>query len=129
VNPLLGICVQAEKEAVRKILEQGSSDFSFGDKVESNVHEAMVHTAASAQILHLAPSKLVAAERLSAKHSMELADARPKHLQGGSSIHLGLGDTVVTVQRMVRRVGVGPQNNVRADPLTDLVVKANFPLQ
>lgn len=113
---------------MRNFLEQGSSDFSFGDKVESNVHETW-HTAASAEILHLAPSKLVVAERLSAKHSMELADARPKHLQGGSSIHLGLGDTVVTVQRMVRRVGVGPQNNVRADPLTDVVVKANFPLQ
>lgn len=118
--------MQAEKEAARTFLEQGSYDFTFGDKVEAatNAHETMVQKASSAQILHLVPAKTAAAQRLAA-----IAAARPKHLQGGSFIHLGLGDNVVKVTRESRKISVVPQKNVRADPLTDVIVKVDYQLQ
>ena len=129
---------EAQKEAARKFLEQGSYNFAFGDSVVpasgTGGHEAMVGKASSAQSLHLAPkTKAGAAARIAAKHAAAVAAAattrRPRHLQGGATIHLGLGDHVVQVDTSPLREEAVEQKKVRADPLADDIVKGHFQIQ
>lgn len=123
--------MQAQKEEARKFLDQGAYDFSFTDNSvpSAETGETMVHKAPPSQILHLSSStslKADAAARLAAKKARL---ERPRHLQGRSQIRLGLGDDKVLVGTAVRDVGVPRQTEVRADPLSDVVVQAHYPLQ
>jgi hypothetical protein len=122
---------EAQKEEVRKMLEKGDYDFAFGDarvpSAGTGGHETMVNKAPAAQSLHLVPkTKALAAFRLAAKHA---AAARPRHLQGGATIHLGLRDDVVTVDETPRREEAALQKKVRADPLTDDIVHGHYQIQ
>ena len=125
-------CKQAQKEAARKFLEQGSYDFSFSDNTipTSEAHETVVRKANKAQILHLVPNAATveASQRLAAKK--QAVEQHPRHLQGvrASRIHLGLGDDVVNVEK-ARRVAALPQKRVRADDMQDKLVKGQYPLQ
>ena len=121
---------EAQKEEVRKLLESGSYNFAFGDSVVP----AMVSKAPTAQSLHLEPkTKAGAVARISAKHAAAAAAARaavrPRHLQGGATIHLGLRDHEVTVDTLPSREEAVAQKKVRADPLTDDIVQGHYEIQ
>jgi hypothetical protein len=129
---------EAQKEEVRKLLESGSYNFAFGDSVVpaagTGGHEAMVSKAPTAQSLHLEPkTKAGVVARIAAKHAAAAAAAgaavRPRHLQGGATIHLGLRDHEVTVDTLPRREEAVAQKKVRADPLTDDIVQGHYQIQ
>jgi hypothetical protein len=118
---------QAQKKEARKFLEQGAFDFSFSDNAvpSSETGETMVH------MMHKGRPQMLdtagALGRLAAKKARQV---RPRHLQGRSNLHLwGLQDHVVHVDTAVQDVGVLRPNEVRVDPLHDVIAQAHYTLQ
>lgn len=108
-------------------MEQGAYDFSFSDNAvpSAETGETMVH------MMHKArPQMLYTAGALSRLATKKAREERPRHLQGRSELHLwGLQDHVVHVDTAVKDVGVLRPNEVRADPLHDVIAQAHYTLQ
>jgi hypothetical protein len=118
---------QAQTKEVRKFLEQGAFDFSFSDKDVpwAETGETMVH------MMHKGrPQMLDTADALARLAAKKAREERPRHLQSRSQLHLwGLQDHVVHVDTVVKDVGVLRPNEVRVDPLHDVIAQAHYTLQ
>jgi hypothetical protein len=118
---------QAQEKEVRKFLEQGAYDFSFSDNAvpSAETGETMVH------MMHKArPQMLDTAGALARLAARKARAERPRHLQGRPQLHLwGLQDHVVHVDSAVKDVGVLRLNEVRVDPLQDVIAQAHYTLQ